>query len=62
MPCSTEHSGDNGKMELALNLRDSITVNNKGSVLRTFMWSAPNQDLKVTKVMRAIKVLEGQGT
>ena len=56
------HDMNNGKMELALNLRDSITVNNKGSVLRTFMWSAPNQDLKVTKVMRAIKVLEGQGT
>ena len=51
---------DNGKPILDVDLRDSITVNRQGNVLRVFMWSAPNwQGLKVTKAMLACRVPEG---
>ena len=51
---------DNGKPILDVDLRDSITVNREGNVLRVFMWSAPNwQGLKVTKAMLACRVPEG---
>ena len=47
-----------GKMELGLDFRESFTVNKRGDVLRIFNWSAPNRNLKVTKVMLAHRVLE----
>ena len=50
---------DNGKPILDVDLRDSITVNRQGNVLRVFMWSAPDQGLKVTKAMLACRVPEG---
>ena len=50
---------DNGKPILDVDLRDSITVNREGNVLRVFMWSAPDQGLKVTKAMLACRVPEG---
>ena len=49
----------NGKPRLGLDIRDSITVNKNGNVLRVFMWSAPDQGLKVTKAMLACRVPEG---
>ena len=50
---------DNGKPILDVDLRDSITVNRQGNVLRVFMWRAPSQGLKVTKAMLACRVPEG---
>ena len=50
---------DNGKPILDVDLRDSITVNRQGNVLRVFMWSAPSQGLKVTKAMLACRMPEG---
>ena len=50
---------DNGKPILDVDLRDSITVNRQGNVLRVFMWSAPSQGLKVTQAMLACRVPEG---
>ena len=47
-----------GKMELGLDFRESFTVNKRGDVLRIFNWSAPNRNLKITKVMLAHRVLE----
>ena len=47
-----------GKMELGLDFRESFTVNKRGDVLRSYNWSAPNRNLKVTKVMLAHRVLE----
>ena len=49
----------NGKPRLNTDLRDSITVNKQGNILRTFMWSAPKLDIKITKVMLACRVPEG---
>ena len=46
----------NGKPRLRLDIRDSITVNKNGNVLRVFRWSAPNQGLNVTKTMLACRV------
>ena len=46
----------NGKPRLGLDIRDSITVNKNGNVLRVFRWSAPNQGLNVTKTMLACRV------
>ena len=47
-----------GKMELGLDFRESFTVNKRGDVLRSYNWSAPNRNLKITKVMLAHRVLE----
>ena len=50
---------DNGKPILDVDLRDSITVNRQGNVLRVFMWSAPSQGLKELIVSsKTIKSLE----
>ena len=38
----------------------SITVDKRGNVKRVFTWNLPNKDIKITKVMLAIRVLETQ--
>ena len=48
-----------GKIEFFVNLRDSITTDKQGNVVWNFMWSVPARHIKFTKVMRALRVLEG---
>ena len=48
---------NNGKMEFVLDSQESITTNEKGDVIRRYMWSVPNKDIKVTKVMWALRDL-----
>ena len=47
---------DNGKMILTLDFRDSFTTDKEGNIIWNLMWSAPHRDIKVTKVMRAVRV------
>ena len=47
----------NGKMELVFHCQDSLTTNKQGNVLRRYMWSVPIKDIKVTKVMWALRTL-----
>ena len=46
-----------GKMEFVLDCQESITTNKRGDVIRKYMWSLPNKDIKVTKVMWALRDL-----
>ena len=48
-----------GKIEFSVNFRDSITADKQGNVVWNFMWSLPARDIKFTKVMWALRVLEG---
>ena len=48
-----------GKIEFSVNFRDSITTDKQGNVVWNFMWSLPARDIKFTKVMWALRVLEG---
>ena len=47
-----------GKMEFLFFLKDSITTDKEGNVIRRFMWSLPSEDIKITKVMRALRVFD----
>ena len=47
---------NNGKIELALDCRDSITTDKDGIIVREFMWSQPEHDIKITKVMWACRL------
>ena len=44
----------NGKMEFILDFRDSIAIDEQGNIIRTFMCSYPDRDIKITKVMWAL--------
>ena len=44
---------DQGKMELVFDCRDSITTDKEGIIVREFMWSQPEHNIKITKVMWA---------
>ena len=46
----------NGKMVFFLDCRESITCDKQGNVIRKFMWSLPDKDIKITKVMWALRV------
>ena len=46
---------NNGKMELAFDCRDSITTDKEGIIVREFMWSQPEHNIKITKVMWACR-------
>ena len=48
-----------GKIEFFVNVRDSFTTDKQGNVVWNFMWSVPSRDIKFTKVMWALRVLEG---
>ena len=47
---------NNGKMELAFDCRDSITTDKEGIIVREFMWSQPEHNIKITKVMWACRL------
>ena len=46
---------NNGKMELAYDCRDSITTEKEGIIVRELMWSQPEHNIKITKVMWACR-------
>ena len=50
----------NGKIRTVINIRDSITTDKLGNVVWNFMWSEPTMNVKVSKVMWAFRVYEGQ--
>ena len=50
----------NGKIRTVINIRDSITTDKLGNVVWNFMWSEPTMNVKLTKVMWAFRVYEGQ--
>ena len=39
----------NGKKEFTLDFRDSIAIDKQGNIIRTFMCSYPDRDIKITK-------------
>ena len=45
------------KMVLCVDLIDSFAVDRQGNILREFKWSMPTMDIKITKVMFALKEL-----
>ena len=45
------------KMVLRVDLIDSFAVDRQGNILREFKWSMPTMDIKITKVMFALKEL-----
>ena len=47
---------DNGRMILTLDFRDSFTADKDGNIIWNLMWSAPHRDIKVTKVVRAVRI------
>ena len=53
---SKKYKMDNGKMILTLNMRDSITTDKEGNIIWNFMWSAPHRGVKITKIVRAVRV------
>ena len=53
---SKKYKMDNGKMILTLNVRDSITTDKEGNIIWNFMWSAPQRGVKITKIVRAVRV------
>ena len=50
---------NNGRMEFVSHYQESITTNKQGNVIRRYMWTAPNKDIKITKVMWACRVFNG---
>ena len=44
---------NNSKMELVFDCRDSITTDKEGIIVREFMWSQPQDNIKITKVVWA---------
>ena len=47
---------NNGKMELVFDCRDSITTDKEGIIVREFMWSQPQDNIKITKVIKAYRM------
>ena len=45
----------NGKMEFGFHCQESITADKQENVIRRYMWSIPNRDIKITKVMWALR-------
>ena len=57
---SQSHELNNGKYGLVSNIRDSITTDEQGNVVWSFMFSLPKKNLKFTKTMWAHRVIDGQ--
>ena len=47
---------NNGKMENVVIRRFSTTIRKEGNVMWEFMWSAPKLNIKITKVMWALRL------
>ena len=50
----------NGKIDVILDIRDSITTDRQGNVIWKYMWSCPLKGVKMTKVTWATRV-DGTG-
>ena len=46
---------NDGKMENVFDYRNSLTPDKQGNVIWEFIWSAPKQDMRITKVIWATK-------
>ena len=46
----------NGKIEVILDIRDSITTDKQGNVIWKYMWTCPLKGVKMTKVTVATRV------
>ena len=46
----------NGKMEFIQNIRDSITLDKHGNLIWNYMWSNPYKNIKITKVVSAVRL------
>ena len=46
----------NGKMENVVNRRFSTTIEKERNVIWGFMWGAPKLNIKITKVMWALRL------
>ena len=46
-----------GKVALIVDLLDSFATDEQGNVVRKFIWSMPALDIKITKVMLALRVV-----
>ena len=49
--------GADGKVDLIVDLLDSFIADEHGNVVRKFIWSMPRFDIKITKVMSALRVV-----
>ena len=49
-----------GKMTLWLDLYDAFTIDKEGNLHRKFVWRAPQRDITVTRILRSIRIIEGQ--
>ena len=54
------HELYNGKYGLVANFSDSITIDKQGNVVWSFMYSLPKKNIKFTKTMWALRVINGQ--
>ena len=51
-----------GKMTLWLDLYDAFTIDKEGNLLRKFIWKNPHSNITVTKLLRSIRVVDGQNS
>ena len=54
------HEVYNGKYGLVANFSDSITTDKQGNVVWSFMYNLPKKNIKFTKTMWALRVIDGQ--
>ena len=51
-----------GKLTFWSNLFDAFTIDKEGNLLRKFIWRAPHMDITVTKLLRSVRVVDGQNS
>ena len=51
-----------GKMTFWLDLYDAFTIDKEGNLLRKFIWKNPHSNITVTKLLRSIRVVDGQNS
>ena len=51
-----------GKMTFWLDIYDAFTIDKEGNLLRKFIWRAPHMDITVTKLLRSVRVVDGQNS
>ena len=45
----------NSEMEVEIHSTDAITTDKQGNIIWNFLWSLPTRNIKITKVMWALK-------
>ena len=48
------------KMTFWLDIYDAFTIDKEGNLHRKFVWRAPHRDITVTRILRSIRIIEGQ--